>query len=246
MSELVKALNIEEQGLDSYGSGLHPNELSRLENDLQEALDAWFVEGVNPERTWDKLLLHVCCAPCAEFPLEVLKRYGGLEVALFANPNIHPQLEYDRRKSYAEALMAANDLPMIEVGNSEEERWRSFPQKSKCAHCRACYPIRMDLAARTAKEHGADAYTTTLAVSPYQDHELLLAAGEQAAKRHGVTFIPFDFRPGFRIGQRMARAHQIYRQKYCGCIYSLGESDYSEKIARDLNLTHSELPDRTP
>lgn len=244
MNEYVKPLNPENTGLEAYGQGLNEKELIRLADDLDHALAEWFAPGAQPARSWDKLMLHVCCGPCAEFPVAVLKRYGGLEAAIFSNPNIHPLPEYERRLLYARLLMEDAGVPFYEADESSEARWRSFPVESKTAHCKACYPIRMQLAAAAAAEQGCDAFTSTLAVSPYQDYELLTRAGHQAAKRFGIKYVELDFRPGYRIGQRMARADRLYRQRFCGCIYSLGESDFVEKIAADLSLSAADLPDR--
>ncbi len=246
MSHREYYLEPEESGLRAFGQGLNQKELEQLSQDLNHALEEWFRPGAKPERDWDKLMLHVCCGPCAEFPLAVLQRYGGVEAAVFSNPNIHPLPEYERRLEYARLLMEDAGIPFSEASTSSEERWRAFPNESKSAHCRACYPIRMHLAAAACAEHGCDAFTTTLAVSPYQNYELLTQAGHAAAKNFGVRFIELDFRPGYRIGQRMARADRLYRQRYCGCIYSLKESNYAQKIATDLNLTLADLPDRKP
>jgi predicted adenine nucleotide alpha hydrolase (AANH) superfamily ATPase len=98
--------------------------------------------------------------------------------------------------------------------------------------CRTCYQLRMDETARFAAEHGFDSFTTTLLISPYQQHEAIVEAAEQAAKTHGVSFLYRDFRPLFREGQTEAREREMYMQKYCGCIFS--EQDrYSKQIERD-------------
>ena len=95
-----------------------------------------------------------------------------------------------------------------EVGDRFDER------------CEVCYRLRMEEAARTAAEQGLSSFTTTLLISPYQNHELIAAVAEKAAAAHGVTFLYRDFRPYFREGQQIARDSDFYMQKYCGCIFS--------------------------
>jgi len=95
--------------------------------------------------------------------------------------------------------------------------------------CRYCYESRMEVVARTAKENGFDAFTTTLLVSPYQNHELLIEVCEEMAKKYNIKFYYRDFREGFREGQAMARELGLYMQKYCGCIYS-EEERYEKQI----------------
>ena len=97
-----------------------------------------------------------------------------------------------------------------------------------------CYDIRMDAVARFASENGYDSFCTTLLVSPYQQHETIIRTAEEKAEQYGVKFEYIDFRPGFRKGQNMARDIGLYRQKYCGCIFSLDESEFKEKILRSF------------
>lgn len=99
-------------------------------------------------------------------------------------------------------------------------------------------------AARFAKENDFPAFTSTLFVSPWQDHEALKQAAEEAAEHYGIRFEYRDFRPGYRQGQEMAKADELYRQRYCGCIYSLGESNYKEKILKQLDLSADAIPTR--
>ena len=102
--------------------------------------------------------------------------------------------------------------------------------------CRYCYACRLDRTARYAAENGFESFTTTLLISPYQDHDLIRSLGEQMGKKYGVAFLYRDFRPGFRDGQAKARALGFYMQKYCGCIFS-EEDRYAKAIARDLKNT---------
>jgi predicted adenine nucleotide alpha hydrolase (AANH) superfamily ATPase len=183
-----------------------------------------------------KTLLHVCCGPCAEWPVTVLREgrdgfQGDGLVGYFFNPNIHPADEHSRRLENAVHLAGVRGLP-LEVDPFFDESPFRARMEDPCVHgdgtasprCRMCYALRMEATALKAVEIGADAFTTSLLVSPYQDHEAIIEIGREAGRRHGVLFLEADFRDGYREGQRMAREDGLYRQKYCGCIASLSQS----------------------
>jgi predicted adenine nucleotide alpha hydrolase (AANH) superfamily ATPase len=152
--------------------------------------------------------------------IETLKS-EGIEPALYwYNPNIHPFTEYKSRRdcllSYAENLTLT--LVMEDhYGLKDFIAEYPFADPGRCAFC---YRLRLEKAARAAKERGFDAFCTSLLISPYQDHELLKKTAQAAAERYGVEFLYRDFRPFFREGQAKARAAGFYMQKYCGCIFS--------------------------
>ena len=145
------------------------------------------------------------------------------------NPNIHPYTEYrsrlDSLRLFAEEkklILIAEDeygLRLFIKGVSEKEKASggSPGEQSRCAYC---YRLRLEKAAHFAAENGYDAFSTTLLISPYQNHELIQRIGEELAAKHGVEFLYRDFRPLFREGQSHARKAGYYMQKYCGCIYS--------------------------
>lgn len=198
------------------------------------------------ERPEDEILLHICCAPCAEFPLKALREEGFKVDGFFVNPNIHPQEEHEKRLENVRLFSEIKDITIAVDSLYQEDRWRAFPTESKQAHCLSCYSLRMDLAARYAAAHGYQYFTTALLVSPWQNQEAIIAAGERAAKRHGIKFLVRDFRDGYREGQEMAREDGLYRQKYCGCIYSLGEtnSKFRDRYLKEFNLELDDLPTR--
>ncbi len=179
----------------------------------------------------NSLLLHACCGPCAEAPARDLLAEGFDLRLFFYNPNIHPQAEHDRRRDNLLKLAGLLGVPADVDEAYDETAWRSMEAPERC---RMCYTVRLDAAARQAARLGIPQFTTTLLVSPYQDHEALITIGEAAARRHGVVFLYRDFRPRFREGQQLAREDGLYRQKYCGCIRSLEESPFRDKIRRDL------------
>ena len=179
----------------------------------------------------NSILLHVCCGPCAEWPVLSLKGEGFLITSFFYNPNIHPKFEQDRRRDNAAKLMKLHGIPFLADDAYLEDVWHTKSWESGySSRCEMCYNMRMLRAAEEAVRLGIHSFTTSLLVSPYQDHERVIAAAENAAKVTGVAFVYRDYRVGYREGQNMAREHGLYRQKYCGCISSLEESVFRDKI----------------
>ena len=191
---------------------------------------------VNAENQDPKsILLHVCCGPCAEWPVRVLQEEGYNLTAFFYNPNIHPLFEHDRRRDNARLLMELRNVTFLEDDTYMEDQWRGEAWTEKYpSRCAMCYDIRMRKTAEEAARLGMHAFSTTLLVSPYQDHEAIFTAATRAAAEYGVDFFYRDFRPGYREGQNMAREDGLYRQKYCGCILSLDESKFRDKIYKDF------------
>ena len=167
-----------------------------------------------------KTLLHICCAPCANQCIEVL-RGDKLEVAGFwFNPNIHPFTEYRARRNCLREYAAAIDLPLIEQDDYGLRPFVRAVAENIDGRCNVCYEIRLFEAARQAKEGGFDSFTSSLFISPYQNHELMRETAERAASQYGVEFLYRDFRPYFKAGQEKARELNMYIQKYCGCVFS--------------------------
>ena len=170
-------------------------------------------------------LLHCCCAPCALSCIDELQS-EGIEPRLFwYNPNIHPYTEYSKRHSALLEFAAARNLKLHtpdEYGLKHFLR-AVFPRmenKPAGVRCEICYRLRFEKTAAFAAENGAGAFTTSLLISPYQDHDLIRRTGEEAAAKYGVDFLYRDFRPYFRESQNKARSLGLYTQKYCGCIFS--------------------------
>lgn len=165
-------------------------------------------------------LMHICCAPCANQPIEVL-RGDGLEVTGFwYNPNIHPFTEYRARRNCLREYATSIELKLLE---RDDYGLRPFVREVAddiAGRCVKCYEMRLFETARTAAEGGFDSFTSSLFISPYQNHELMQEVAERAAAAYGVQFLYRDFRPYFRDGQNFAREHGFYMQKYCGCVFS--------------------------
>ena len=175
-----------------------------------------------------KMLLHVCCAPCSIQCVETLLAEDVQLHLFWYNPNIHPYTEYRSRGNSLYNFAAEKNLPLtieddyglrsfIKGVAAIEENGESPGKKKRCGFC---YRLRMRRAARFAVERGFDAFSTTLLISPYQDHELIREIGEDLAVLYGLEFLYRDFRPLFRESQNQARSAGYYMQKYCGCIFS--------------------------
>jgi predicted adenine nucleotide alpha hydrolase (AANH) superfamily ATPase len=172
----------------------------------------------------------MCCGPCSVYPASVLKEENIEFEGLFYNPNIHPWQEYSRRRENVDILSKIKDIKVNYLEGFSQQTWERF-NGSDDARCNMCYSIRLEKTAAYAKEKGFDAFSTTLLVSPYQKHDLIMELGEKLCKKHGVEFYYRDFRPGFRQGQQQAREIGLYRQKFCGCIVSFNESKNRGKKA---------------
>lgn len=174
-----------------------------------------------------KLLMHTCCAPCSVYCIDSLREEGIEPVVYWYNPNIHPYIEYKtRRDTLKEYTKSINVEAIFEEEYGLDEFCKNVigDLQNRCSNY--CYRVRLEQTAKYAKEHGYDAITTTLLVSPYQKHEVLKEQGKEIAEKYGLEFIYRDFRVGFRQGQQKARELGLYMQKYCGCIFS-EESRYN-------------------
>ena len=167
-----------------------------------------------------KTLLHICCAPCANQCIEVLQG-DGLEVTGFwFNPNIHPFTEYRARRNTVREYLESIDVRLIEQNDYALRPFVRAVAEDIANRCGKCYEMRLFEAARQAKEGGFDSFTSSLFISPYQNHELMRETAERAGAEYGVDFLYRDFRPYFRAGQDKARELGMYMQKYCGCVFS--------------------------
>ena len=167
-----------------------------------------------------KVLMHTCCAPCSVMCIESLRQEGIEPNLYWFNPNIHPLKEYKMRKNTLTEYASSVKIKLIIENEYGLRRFIEgiFPNFDN--RCVFCYRDRLEKTAATAKEKGFDAFTSTLFISPYQNHELMKAIAEKAAEKYGVQFLYRDFRPLFKEGQEKARELGLYMQKYCGCVFS--------------------------
>ncbi len=185
------------------------------------------------------ILMHLCCANCALYPLKTLMGRGepGVKVTgYWFNPNIEPFDEYNRRLCAMSELEDKWSLDIIYNNAYDNALYKDAVDETTRrggSRCEACYMVRLRRTAMKAKEIGSDAFTTSLLVSPYQKHELVRAAGLEAAENHGVEFIYEDFRPGWKEGTAISRELGLYRQNYCGCLASKQEREADREKRRE-------------
>ncbi len=176
----------------------------------------------------NKVLLHMCCAPCSIYPLKILQEETDV-TGYFFNPNIHPYTEWKARwetlRQYAEDI----NLKLILDERYLLEEFIRGALDQKDIRCKFCYELRLRNTAQMAKKRGFDCFSTTLLVSPYQNHQMIKDIGESIADTEGVRFLYRDFRPWFREANKISRDLGMYRQKYCGCIFSEKERYYKSK-----------------
>lgn len=179
-----------------------------------------------------RLLLHICCAPCSIMCIETLREEGIEPTGFWYNPNIHPVTEYKARKNALTAYAAQIHMRLIVENEYGLRKFIDHVHPDYENRCGYCYVCRLEETARFAAENGYDSFSTTLLISPYQNHELLIKTGEAMAEKYGVQFLYRDFRPYFKEGQAKARAMGLYMQKYCGCVFS--EEDRYLEGKKDL------------
>ncbi len=167
-----------------------------------------------------KVFLHVCCGPCTIYPLTVLKEQGIEVTGHFFNPNIHPFKEFQRRLSTLQDFAEDVQLPLIldsEYGLTDFVRKVAFHEAERC---NICYFMRLEKTVSLAKKMGFDAFSTTLLYSKYQRHDHLKALCEKFSTQYNISFYYQDFREGWQYGIEVSKKLEMYRQPYCGCMYS--------------------------
>ncbi len=180
-----------------------------------------------------KVLLHACCGPCLLEPFDALVAEHDVTV-LYANPNIHPAEEYRRRRDTLLAYAGGHGIEVIEEPYDPVAWMQAVAglEREPARRCRACFELRLGIAARTAASLGMDAIATTLTVSPYQDQRAVAEAGEAAAAAAGIAYIDADFRDRYSEATRRSRELGMYRQNYCGCMLSDIEAEQGREARR--------------
>jgi len=167
-----------------------------------------------------RTLLHTCCGPCALYPLRTLRSAGHDVTGFFYNPNIHPYQEYVLRRDAVVRMAEQESMPLIMHDDYDLEGFLSNVAAAPDRRCTYCYASRLRASAQVAAREGFDAFSAALLYSRYQKHEEIRELGEQIGREYGVAFHYQDFRPGWQEGIRLSKELGLYRQKYCGCIYS--------------------------
>jgi epoxyqueuosine reductase len=182
-----------------------------------------------------KLLLHACCGPCLIEPLDALKAEAESVTVVYANPNIHPAEEYVRRRDVMADYAEHEGVRVVELPY-DVDAWQAAvgPLADAGAdRCRACFRLRLETTARYAADNGFDAIATTLTVSPYQDGAIIAEEGERAAKAAGVAYVHRDFRERYPSATARSRELGMYRQNYCGCVFSQKEAEEQRAQRRE-------------
>jgi hypothetical protein len=167
-----------------------------------------------------KILFHLCCAPCALYPFYRLKEEGMEPVGYFYNPNIHPYLEYKRRLESVRDFSVRAGLDVLVRDGYDLDEFLVRVAGRGALRCEQCYRMRLDAAAAAARGKGLSLFTTSLLYSKYQKHDLIKGVAAEMAAEHRIEFFYEDFRRGWREGIIESKAMGLYRQQYCGCIYS--------------------------
>jgi len=167
-----------------------------------------------------KVLLHICCAPCTIYPLKVLKAEGHEVTGFFYNPNIHPYTEFSKRLDTVRAFAQVSLLPVLVDDAYDLERFLEAALPLGKDRCIACYAMRLERTFKKAVEIKAEAVTATLLYSKYQRHDAVVAVAKELSASYAIAFLYEDFREGWREGQDESRRLGLYRQSYCGCIFS--------------------------
>jgi predicted adenine nucleotide alpha hydrolase (AANH) superfamily ATPase len=167
-----------------------------------------------------RILLHICCGPCALYPLRTLRAAGHDVSGFFYNHNIHPYQEYVLRRDAAVRMAEQEAMPLIVHDDYDLEGFLANVAAAPELRCTYCYTTRLQASARAATEMGFDAYSAALLYSRYQKHDAIRELGVQIGREFGVAFHYEDFRPGWQEGIRLSKELGLYRQQYCGCIYS--------------------------
>ncbi|MDD6039148.1 MAG: epoxyqueuosine reductase QueH [bacterium] len=199
---------------------------------LDQTIDDITAQGIVP-----RLLLHSCCAPCSSYVLEYLSQFFSITV-FYYNPNIYPPEEYALRvaeqSAFIEKLPVRHRVSFIE-GVYDTTRFyevaKGFETEPECGErCYKCYELRLAEAGKLAKEKNFDYFTTTLSISPLKNAEKLNEIGGRIGEQLGINYLYSDFKKknGYQRSTQLSKEYDMYRQNYCGCVYS-----YQEMLKRE-------------
>lgn len=185
----------------------------------------------------EKLLLHVCCAPCSTHAIDYLREKYNV-VLFFPNSNIYPEEEFEKRAENARKIAGIFNLKII-IGDYDYDEWLNFikglekePEKGK--RCWKCFEFNLGETAEKARESGFDCFATTLTISPHKDSNKIFEIGNKLEKenKEKIKFLATDFKKhdGFKHSVELSKEHNLYRQNYCGCEFSLRSSIASPKL----------------
>lgn len=174
-----------------------------------------------------RLLVHCCCVHCSAYTLNYWRECGFEVTAYWFNPNIQPEKEHEARLDALKRYLADSGTEVLAAGEYSPGLFEGAlsSRTGKPMRCSICYGLRLESAAREAANARFDGFTTSLLISPQQQHEMVLAAGIAASDKYGVNFRYADIRKRYSDSRRLTRPLELYRQRYCGCLHSAGESE---------------------
>ena len=200
-----------------------------MQRNYQKELDRIIDENSKAGKV-PSLLLHACCAPCSSYCLEYLAEYFSITV-FFYNPNLYPADEYDKRADEVRRLISLlqvkNPVKLIVADFDGKEFYAKVRGMEKLPEggerCRRCFELRLEKTAEIAKENSFDFFTTTLTISPLKNAQVINEVGEEMAEKYGVAHLPSDFKKkgGYKRSVELSAEFGLYRQNYCGCVYSV-------------------------
>ncbi len=177
-----------------------------------------------------KVLVHSCCAHCAAYTVDYWRQQGYEVSALWYNPNIHPYMEHQHRLEATQSLAQQMNLPLIVTEGYDIIDYFHQVVGHESQRCQYCFGLRLLKTAEIAHQMGFGAFTTTLLISPHQKHDLLREIGNTVAKEKGIDFLYADLRKHYSDSRHMTKGLNLYRQQYCGCVYSEWERYTNIKI----------------
>jgi len=166
------------------------------------------------------VLIHCCCAHCAAYTVAHWRRQGYEVSALWYNPNIHPYLEHQRRLEAMKSFAQGVNLELAIAGGYGIIDYFRQVVGHEAERCQHCFRLRLAKTAEAALEKGYSAFTTTLLISLHQEHELIREVGSKLARERGIDFLYADLRKRYSDSRHMTKGLNLYRQQYCGCVYS--------------------------
>jgi predicted adenine nucleotide alpha hydrolase (AANH) superfamily ATPase len=176
------------------------------------------------------LLLHCCCAHCAAYTVDYWRRQGYSVRGYWYNPNIHPYMEHQARLEAMKSLAEQLDLPLVIADGYDIYEYFRRVAGDEAGRCCQCFRLRLSTTAVTTRETGLNAFSTSLLISPHQQHELLCQVGRELAGETGIEFVYADLRKRYSESRRITKGRQLYSQQHCGCLYSQGERLKAKQI----------------
>ena len=195
------------------------------------------IELIKDREVKPKLLLHACCGPCSSYVVEYLSKFFDITIYYY-NPNTYPEVEFNRRLDELNKFISSfnNKIKVVEENYNPIEFYNNIKGLEhlgeKSRRCYNCYKLRMNKAALYAKENNFDYFTTTLSISPYKNANWINEIGSKLENKIGIKYLYSDFKKkdGYKRSLELSKEYGLYRQEYCGCVYSKQERETIVKI----------------